>query len=143
VAKSKSLEILTNKLITAKSILQCVAAAMDSESQAARPDEPSWAMEAAGDLIGEVIGTGELNNSNAWMLICQAKSVLDAAIAAHDSQSREIELFHVLSVVVDTLDRASLAFERKPRSKPRPRSAAVLRVVPTAADPDQPEEVRL
>jgi hypothetical protein len=59
---------------------------------------------------------------------------VDAAIAAHDSRSREIELFHVLSMVVDTLDRASLALERTPRSKPRPKSAAVLRVVPTAEE---------
>jgi hypothetical protein len=102
---------------------------MDNENTFFQPDEPSWAMEAACDLIDDVIGTHETETPEAWIHLYQAKAIVDAAICAHDSQGRDVELFHVFGAVAALIDKGCEGLERIKRPRLRAKKP-VLHVVP-------------
>jgi hypothetical protein len=133
-AANKSEEIV-NKLLQAKSILQCVAGALEIGRTPFQVDEPSWALGAAVDLIQEALGYPEVEDGEAWHPVCYANAIADTVLAAHDtrdSHCRNLDLHFVLHGAVAEIDRAVDILQRLPAPKPRGKKPT-LRVVPNSA----------
>jgi hypothetical protein len=112
-----------NKLLQAKSILQCVAAVFDNDD-IPLPVEPSWALGAAVGLIYEALSHPGGDKEDAQDHLCYAAAIAETVLAAHDtrdSHCRNLELSLVLGAAVVAIDRAVDALSRRPLA-PKPRA---------------------